>query len=104
MPGMITGDKKISYYKYGEYDAGDAICCHKGQVDPAKVIGFDQDMLVDEHAHKNRDTHPVEQSETTIETGGYHTNGSKQVEEFGDVQGLGLSQPGRHGIKILPAI
>ena len=45
--------------KYGKYDAGDPIGGHKGQVDPAEIIGFDNGMLVDQHTQKYGHSYPV---------------------------------------------
>lgn len=44
---------KIGDNKYRKNDTRDPIGGHKGQVYPAKVIRFYQDMLVDQHAHKD---------------------------------------------------
>jgi hypothetical protein len=87
--------------KNGKNDAGDAIGGHKGEIDPAEVIRPDYGMLVHQHPYKDGYPAPVPPAKTAVKPCADHAGYAKNMQKFRDMEGISLSQPGRHGIQLL---
>src|ERR1700754_1613439 len=93
--------QEIGDDKHGKYYTCNPISRHKGKVDPTQIIGFHHSMLVNKHTHKDRHPYPVPPSKDSEKSRKDHAKGAQYVQHLGDPQGLGLTQPRRHGIKLL---
>ena len=75
--------QQVGNYKYRKHDTGYSISRHKGEIHFPKIIGFDDRMLIDQHACKHRNTDPIQPPKTSIQTRTNDTSRTQHMEQLG---------------------
>jgi len=83
-PVLIQAE--VRNHKNGKNDAGDPVSGHKGKIDPAEIIGPDNSVLVDQHAHERGHPAPIPPPKASIKPDSHHTKRTQRMEKFRDMQ------------------
>jgi hypothetical protein len=75
---------QVQNYEYRKHDAGNSIRSHECHIHFAKVIGFNQEMLINKQTCKHRNTYPVQHAKLAQEPGDDYEQGRKNVKYIGN--------------------